>query len=254
MKKRAIVIVSFGSTEREARMTLKEIEWHIQEAFPGYEIFHAFTSVKIRSILKEREKIHIPSLSEILKELEEAGVEEIFCQPTHLIAGREYEKIKECIGKSSKIKCGTPIFMDVQNRKRLVKHFVKSLPKEEGVLFAGHGSKNGENEIYEDFERLFHESGYQNVQVATLRGKDSGFDRIEKKLEKLDVKKVQIRLLLVSAGMHVKKDIFGGETSWKHRLEELGYEVEPFFHGLGQEKIICDMYIEKIRNMQKRSE
>lgn len=254
MRKKAIVIVSFGSTEREARMTLKEIEGHIREAFPEHDVFHAFTSLKIRSILREREEIHMPSLSEILNELEEAGVEEIFCQPTHLIEGREYEKIKECIGERTNIRCGTPIFMDVNHRERLVKHFMNLLPKKEGVLFVGHGSKKGENEIYEDFERLFHENGYENVQVATLRGKDSGFDRIEKKLEKLNVKKVQIRLLLVSTGMHVKKDILGGETSWKHQLEEMGYEVEPLLHGLGQENIICGMYIEEIRNMQKRSE
>ncbi|MFT4007463.1 MAG: sirohydrochlorin cobaltochelatase, partial [Lacrimispora sp.] len=62
--KRAILAVSFGTSYNESRIkTIEAIEEALRKEFSGYELRRAFTSGMIIEILKNRDGIHIDSVS-----------------------------------------------------------------------------------------------------------------------------------------------------------------------------------------------
>ena len=91
---KAIVVVSFGTTYPETRRkTIEACEQAIQERFPDYPVHRAFTSNVVRRRIKKQEGLDIPTVKEVLEQLLEAGTEEVYIQPLHVILGSEYEKI-----------------------------------------------------------------------------------------------------------------------------------------------------------------
>ena len=91
---KAIVVVSFGTTYPETRRkTIEACEQAIQEHFPDYPVHRAFTSNVVRRRIKKQEGLDIPTVKEVLEQLLEAGTEEVYIQPLHVILGSEYEKI-----------------------------------------------------------------------------------------------------------------------------------------------------------------
>ena len=90
--KKAMVVISFGSTFDETRThDIGGIEQALAAAFPAYDHFRAFTSVIIRRRLAER-GIKIYDTETVLKQLQEKGYEEVIHQPTHLLHGEEFEQ------------------------------------------------------------------------------------------------------------------------------------------------------------------
>ena len=70
MNKKAILVVSFGTSYREGRAkALDVIEADMGLAFPGYEIRRAYTSSMIIRSLKERDGIFVDSVEEALLKL-----------------------------------------------------------------------------------------------------------------------------------------------------------------------------------------
>ena len=89
--KKALVVISFGSTFDETRThDIGGIEQALAAAFPAYDQYRAFTSVIIRKRLAER-GIKIDDTETVLQKLVDAGYEEVVLQPTHLLHGEEFE-------------------------------------------------------------------------------------------------------------------------------------------------------------------
>ena len=77
----------------EARAAITAVEETLEQAATGYLCRRAFTSPTIRRILAGRGE-EVPSLAQALDSLREAGVERVAVQPTHLLYGYEYDKLK----------------------------------------------------------------------------------------------------------------------------------------------------------------
>ena len=93
--KKAILVVSFGTSYKEScERTIGAIEREIAKAFPTYEVRRAFTSKVILKVLATRDKLHIDTVNEALEKLLEEGFKEVVIQPTHVMNGSEYEKMK----------------------------------------------------------------------------------------------------------------------------------------------------------------
>lgn len=92
MSKKALVVISFGSTFADTRVhDIGGIEQALAAAFPAYDQFRAFTSNIIRKRLNER-GLSIDDTSTVLEKLKEQGYEEVILQPTHLLHGEEFEQ------------------------------------------------------------------------------------------------------------------------------------------------------------------
>ena len=91
--KQALVIASFGTSVPEARSSIEAVEKTLIEAVDDYTAIRAFTSPTIRRILAGRGE-NVPSLSEALEQLLAGGVRRAVLQPTLLLYGYEYDRLK----------------------------------------------------------------------------------------------------------------------------------------------------------------
>ena len=55
--KKALVIVSFGTTYERARRSIEAVERALAQAAEGYDVFRAYTSSIVRKVLKSRGEI-----------------------------------------------------------------------------------------------------------------------------------------------------------------------------------------------------
>ena len=93
MNEQAVVITSFGTSVPEARISITLVEEALAAAAKNWTCVRAFTSPTIRRILKERGE-DIPSRTEALERLSTDGIRKVIVQPTHLLYGYEYDKLK----------------------------------------------------------------------------------------------------------------------------------------------------------------
>ena len=90
---RGFVAVSFGTSVPEARRAVTAVEDVLRRTAPDWETVQAFTSPTIRRILAKRGE-DVPSLPEALERLRSKGVRRAAVQPTHLLYGFEYDRLR----------------------------------------------------------------------------------------------------------------------------------------------------------------
>ena len=65
--KKAILAVSFGTSHNDTRkVTIDAIERDMQEAFPDYRLYRAWTSKMIIKKLKNRDNVHVFTVREAM--------------------------------------------------------------------------------------------------------------------------------------------------------------------------------------------
>ena len=103
--KKAILIVSFGTTHEDARkVTIDEIEEKIKNTFADYDIRRAFTSHIILRVLKNRDNVHVDTPEEALEKLKIEGYNEVVVQPLHVIPGVEFDYINNVVNRYKECK------------------------------------------------------------------------------------------------------------------------------------------------------
>ena len=125
MSKKALMVVSFGTTYPDARRAIENLEERLCAAFPGYDFYRAFTSRMVARKIEKEEGVYIPSPAELLERLADEGYEEVRCQSLHVIFGQEYEKLMEQLrafrGRFTRLSAGAPLLWDTQDYLRLTR-------------------------------------------------------------------------------------------------------------------------------------
>ena len=116
MAKKALLVVSFGSTHEDTiKDTISAAERDLALAFPDRQLYTAWTSRFIRKTMEARDR-HIDSPAEAIERMELAGVTDVLVQPTLITANYEYldllEVLKAARGRFERIACGTPVITD----------------------------------------------------------------------------------------------------------------------------------------------
>ena len=94
--KKAILAVSFGTSHNDTRkVTIDAIERDMQEAFPDYYLYRAWTSKMIIKKLKNRDNVHVFTVREAMEQMKKDGITDVLVQPTHVINGIENDLMKE---------------------------------------------------------------------------------------------------------------------------------------------------------------
>ncbi len=253
---KGILVVSFGTSYDKARACIDAVENNIEKCFPNHEIRRAFTSGMIIKKLSAR-GICIDTVSEALDKLAFEGVKELLVQPTHLIAGIEYEKMLGVVNASqdlfNSIKIGAPLLASEADQEELVKILVKEIQLQEGecLVLMGHGTEHVANCVYTKLQELFIAHGHPEVFVGTVEGTPSGEDVLKSVKEKQYKKAVMAPLMLV-AGDHALNDMAGEEDSWKTMFEEEGIEVRTILKGLGVYQGVLDMYTNHVEHVAEQ--
>lgn len=250
--KKAILVVSFGSSHLDTlEKNIDRIEHEIQETFPDYRVYRAFTSQMILRKLKRVENLHFNTVKEAMEEMAADGIENVVVQPTHIINGIENDRmlcdVMEYTDRFKRIRVGKPLLTSVDDYKKSIHAMMAEVELKEGetLVLMGHGTDHHANAAYPTLEYTFHSLGYNQVLVGTVEG----FPDLKNVMTKLEIsgtKKVILMPFMLVAGDHAKNDMAGDEDSWKTMLEDAGYEVEAVIKGLGEMRGIRNIYLEHI--------
>lgn len=249
--KKALLVISFGTSYDVAMKAIENIEEKLAKAFPDYDCNRAFTSGMIIKKLLRTKNQKIETTTEALERLYKEGYEEVLCQPTHIVNGIEYDKmcgmISEYTQKFKTIKIGTPLLTEEEDFLECAKRVMENMPsitEKEAIVFMGHGTEHFANGAYSQMENTLRSMGHENVYVGTVEGFPT-IDYVEQRLEKKGVKKVYLAPLMIVAGDHARNDLAGEEEdSWKSILEAAGYEVEVKLQGIGEYDSIAQLFVE----------
>lgn len=246
--KHAIVITSFGTSVPEARAGIDAVEKALAEAAPDSIPVRAFTSPTIRRILAGRGE-NIPSLTEALEELCGKGVSHVAVQPTHLLYGKEYDKLKaeaeKFSGRFQTLVTGRPLLADNQDILYFVKNIAAMHPRRPGtaVVYMGHGTDHFANVVYPALQTAFHLSGRDDIYLGTVEGWPELND-IRSQL-KTPCRITLLPLMLV-AGDHARTDM---AVHWREALERDGHTVRCEFTGLGEHPWVQEMYQRRLLDL-----
>ncbi len=137
------------------------------------ELRRAFTSDIVRRRLAER-GVYVQSVEEALAELHKDGCSHIWIQPTHLIPGEEYDRLKAQAKRwedsFSLLKIGEPLLLseeDYDNTVRIMKERYKAA-EDKACIFMGHGTYHEANRAYEKIEKRLEQESMQRYFMATV--------------------------------------------------------------------------------------
>ncbi|MEF9917987.1 MAG: sirohydrochlorin cobaltochelatase [Eubacterium sp.] len=256
MSKKALLVISFGTSYRETReKTIGAIEKDLQMNFPDHDFKRAFTSRMIIKKLKERDGEAVDIPREALEKLKNEGYTEVVCQTTHVINGYEYDltisELKKFENDFEVLTIGAPLLTTIKDYERVVDIVAEELPKTakgEALLYMGHGSEHHANATYPAMDYTFKHMGHPNMFMGTVEGFPS-LDDIIPQLKEKGYHKLYLAPFMIVAGDHAINDMASDEAdSWKTLLTNEGFEVECVLKGLGQFRGIQDMFAEHAKD------
>ena len=242
-----LVLVSFGTSVPEARRAVTAVEDILRRTAPDWEAVRAFTSPTIRRILAKRGE-EVPSLPEALEQLRSRGVRRAAVQPTHLLYGFEYDKLRseaEALSAGFDVlSVGRPLLADTADLLRFAAGLAGMYPREEGgaVVLMGHGTEHFANAVYPALQTALRLVGREDVLVGTVEGWPE-LDEVIEQLKTTPHRQVKLVPLMLVAGDHARNDM---SVAWKGALERAGHRVRCGFTGLGELAWVQDMYREKV--------
>ena len=263
--KQAILVVSFGTTYQDTlRSCIESIENKVQSEFPGYEVRRAFTSEFIIKKLANRDGIYIDDTAEALQRLKNDGFATVIVQPTHIIAGHEFDEIKAAVEvyrpHFKQLVLGRPVLYHdgtdgmPDDYAIAVSALCGQLPPtapEQAVALMGHGTSHAANQAYHLLQERLCQAGL-NVYLANVEETPT-IDDIVSQLDGKGVKHVTLMPFMLVAGDHAINDMAGDEEgTWKAVLEQAGYTTDAYLRGLGENPRFQQIYIEHIKDALKQ--
>ncbi|MDU4960802.1 MAG: sirohydrochlorin cobaltochelatase [Sporomusaceae bacterium] len=261
IEKKAILVVSFGTTYADTRKAcIESVEDKMRAAFPGYEVRRAFTSRMVMRRLAERDGIIVDNERQALDRLQADGFSEVYVQPLHIIAGEEYEKIRRIVieyahaKKFRRLTLGRPLLYYMGQEEQpddylaAIEALDISIGADEALVFMGHGSAHPANAAYTALQMKLRDSGRKTAFVYTVEGYPD-LQWVIDQLQAADVKKVLLQPFMLVAGDHARNDMAGDEEdSAKSVLAAAGFAVEVKLQGLGEIPAIQDLYVRHIKD------
>lgn len=256
-RKKGILAVSFGTSHADTRkITIDAIEKEMQNAFPDYPLYRAWTSQMIIKKIKTRDHLVIHTVKEALEQMKQDGITDVLVQPTHVINGIENDRMKEdalCFQDSfCSISFGDPLLTSEQDTLAVIDAVANEfsfLKKEEALVLMGHGTTHFANTVYAALDYTFKDKGYPNIFVGTVEAYPS-METLLKMVASYQPSKIYLSPFMIVAGDHAKNDMAGDDPeSWYSQFRSLGYEVEPVIKGLGEYPRIRKLLVEHLASL-----
>ena len=252
-----ILVVSFGTSYNDnRRLTIGAIENAIAEAYPDWAVRRGFTAQIIIDHVEKRDGLHIDNVEEALERAIDNGVKRLVVQPTHLMAGIEYEELEGILAEYAdsfdQVVLGANLLDTDEDFAKVEQVMVDIMADyddgETAIVYMGHGTEHESNAIYAKMQELLTADGYENYYVGTVEAEPSLDDVVEAIADK-GYKKVVLHDMMVVAGDHANNDMADPDDpeSWYSTFAAAGYEVEAILDGLGSVPEIQQMYVEKVQ-------
>lgn len=252
----AILVVSFGTTYPDRlEAGIGAIEAAVRDAFPDRDVRRAFTSQMVLEKLRRRDGTLLDNVPQAMERLLADGVSDLTVQPTHVMNGREYDKMMAALApyraRFNAFRVGAPLLSRAADLKQLVSELSPELPPPEpgaAVVMMGHGSDHFADAAYAALDYVFKDMGRADVFIGTVEGYPE-LDTALRHVTDFGANRVTLMPLMIVAGDHAENDMAGdGQDSWKAAFERAGCAVECVLRGLGEYRGVRDHFVRHIRD------
>ncbi|MBQ4405300.1 MAG: sirohydrochlorin cobaltochelatase [Selenomonadaceae bacterium] len=258
MDKDAIVVLSFGTTFKDQRTkSIDATAQAIQAAHPNAKVVTAFTShIVLKHIMENEGKCDYMTPEETLAQLKKDGYTRIALVSLSVIPGIEYKYdvalFHEYKTQFKKMTLGTPLmyWQGQEDQPDDVMQVMQSLhlpayKKGTAILLMAHGTPDPSNAYYSVIQEKLRRMKRNDVHVYTVEGWPR-LDDWAGKLKMHKVEKIILMPFMMVAGDHANNDMAGDEEdSHKKILEGMGFKVETKLQGLGENKRIRNIFVER---------
>lgn len=290
-KKKAILIVSFGTTYPNTReKNISEIRHLVENAYPDWTVMEAFSSRIVRAAMKKNEGIEALSPQEAFVRLKEQGYTHVAVLPTHVIDGIENHNLKqaveECRADFVQIEVADALLGKPQDYVDVARALWVSVKDEVGdapLIFMGHGTEHVADSSYAIMENALRAYVDHPIYIATVEGRitiEDVIGRMQEELtrterrqnrtdgtdvasesvgseaaaspKRIETKSVVVTPFMLVAGDHANNDMAGEEDSFYSKLKEAGYEPECIIRGIGEYPAVRDVYLAHLRDIMER--
>ena len=242
--KDAIVVLSFGTTFKDQRA--KSIDATAK----------AMSHIVIKHIAEQEGSCDYMTPEDTLKHLMREGYTRVAMVSLDVIPGIEYKYdvalFHEYKSQFKAMSLGTPLmyWQGQENQRDDVMQVMEAIhfPKRKkgtAVLLMAHGTPDPSNAYYSVMQNKLREMKRNDVHIYTVEG----WPRLEDWAGKLKMHKVEtivLMPLMMVAGDHANNDMAGDEEdSHKKILEGMGFKVETKLQGLGENKRIRNIFVER---------
>ncbi|MBB5335319.1 sirohydrochlorin cobaltochelatase [Pectinatus brassicae] len=258
--KDAILVMSFGTTFKDTRQkTIDATVNAIKVAHPNTKVILSFTSHIIIDRIKKNEGLDIPTPEQALKDLKAQGYTRVAIASLDVIPGMEYAydtAVYDLYKKDFKkmtLGVSAMYWMGQENQRDDVTEFLKAFStqfpkntaKDEAVLIMGHGTPSPDNAYYSVIQNHMNMLNMKNTYIYTVEGWPS-LETVIPQLKAKGIKKVTLMPMMMVAGDHANNDMAGNEPdSHKSILEKEGFTVKTYIHGLGENKAVRQIFVER---------
>ena len=256
--KDAIVILSFGTTFKDSRVkNIDATAKAIADAHPNVKVVTAFTSHIVRKhMIEEEGKCDYPTPEDALKQLKSEGYTRIELVPLAVIPGIEYKYdvalFHEYKTQFKKMTLATPLmyWQGQEDQSDDITEVMQAMnfpayKKGTAIMLMAHGTPDPSNAYYSVIQNKLREMKRNDVHLYTVEGWPA-LEDVAGKLKMHKVEKIILMPMMMVAGDHANNDMAGDEDdSHKKILQKKGFKVETRLQGLGENKKIRDIYVER---------
>ena len=279
----ALLLVTFGSTWEAPHQTYKSVQEQFAKAFPGADVYLAFTSsicISRCAAGENTDPVNYYAPSYWLKAIGTAQYSTVCVQSLHCIPGEEFLRMRDTYVKdfhndtdlpenyrsTVKVYVGGPLMAEEDDVTTLAKalnnHFSSSVTK--GVVaLMGHGNPESYNYGNGNIRYTQLETALQNINknyyVGTVDMEGNYVDNVIERMQmaKYTSGNVELHPLMSIAGDHANNDMKGGtgttakDGSWRAEMTKSGYTCpldNCILKGLGDYSDIVDIWISHMKN------
>jgi sirohydrochlorin cobaltochelatase len=259
--KKAILLVSFGTSVPQARQVFAKIEDAAKARFPGVEVRWAFTAKKIRHKLAQEGQVTL-SPAQALANLAEDGYTRVALQSLHIIPGEEFEGLKDTAQRFAglpkglkQVEVGRPLLFSHQDMQRVARAMLTHAPQErrpqEALVFMGHGTPHQANATYPAMAYILQKLD-ANTSLATVEGFPS-LETVQQEMKTRGNKKAWLIPLMSVAGDHARNDMAGKEAdSWASQMGQAGIACQPVLKGMAEYPEVVALWMEHLQQAWDR--
>ena len=250
--KKGILLVAFGSSMPEARVSFENIDKRVKDTFKDVPVRWAYTSHIIRKKLA-KSGTHTDSAAMALVRMMDEGFTHVAVQSLHTIRGEEYDDLVATVSAFQHMPegidyliVGAPLMSSQEDMERITAALIENLPKnrkkDEAVVFMGHGTPHPANAFYAAL--MYHlQRKDPLIFVGTVEGSPA-IDEIVGMLKENHIKKAYLMPFMSVAGDHARNDMAGDkDDSWKSILTQSGIVCEPVLKGTAEYANMIDIWV-----------
>ncbi|MBF0362065.1 MAG: sirohydrochlorin cobaltochelatase [Oligoflexia bacterium] len=264
MSMRGILLVTFGSsypqTQRAYDLIESETKKYLKDNSKECEVRWAYSSKILREKINKTTRRRIDSPEEALKKFIDEKFDEITVQSLHVIAGHEFNALRDMILKNSKyfneLSLGLPLISSISDIDLVNKYLLASLKEErrrdDAVIFFAHGTDHYGGLAYTAIQNQLSKLD-ECAFVATVEGEDKeNYFNILRDCKRRGVRRAYLVPYMSVVGDHIINDMAGeDDESLKSILERENIESIPILRGLAEDKDIVGVWMKHLMDAKK---